>query len=463
VACCEGAHGQRDSVFAIDGRNATWAMVTVGIDRRTLDGDASAMLATLEGVLASYSGKDVGRLRAIQGEGADAAAVARDAPRVCTVHLGRGDLSARVDVFRIDDGRYVAGRIVDGRIRGKLARLDSERFATLAQGWDWRAARPTPGDIEPGRVEQMPKPYRIGRFVLDDETVSRRMFGGGRSRIKATERVLANETIFIRIPERTGPAGRYGVLVWLDPTPGGRPPGVFFEVCDELGLICVGAQNAGNGRPAVERLQLAFDALATVEARYPIDDDRVYAAGMSGGGRLSSMLWGTFPDVFAGAVPIVGCNCYKQISRGDGKAWPAAFRRPKGEMLRRLKSNRIAPMSGPSDFNYEQTKVYVEEFSKDGMDVRFFEHADMAHVMPTPERFAEAMRWVDQPWRKRRQEDTERGRAMLAAYIAEFGERGAASAEERARLVAITIEAPWTSSAYLAAALLGYAAPAVDD
>jgi len=450
-------------VFDVNGRNAATAVVTLGTERPALDDNVSAMLAALDGVLASYAGRDVGRLRSAQEKGTDDALLVRDAPRVCSVHLARGELLARVDIYRIDDGRYVAGQIVEGRLAGRLARLDTERFATLAQSWDWAAARMLPGGVEPGRVEELPKPYRVGRFVLDEETLSRRLFGGIGTRFKAAERVLANETILVRVPKRTGPAGRFGVLVWLDPTPSGRPPGVFNEACDELGLICVGAQNVGNGRPAVERLQLALDALATIEARYPIDRDRVYATGMSGGGRLSSMLWGTFPDVFAGAVPIVGCNHYERISIGDGKAWPAGFKGPKGELLRMLKRNRIAPMSGPLDFNYEQTKAYVDEFERDGIDVRFFEYADMAHVMPTPERFAEAIAWVDEPWRERHKRAAETGRAMLDEYLAEFGEQGAKTDEQRSRLVAITAESPWTAPAYRAAALLGYAVPAVDD
>jgi predicted peptidase len=53
-------------------------------------------------------------------------------------------------------------------------------------------------------------------------------------------------------------------------------------------------------------LQLALEALGSVEQRFRIDADRIYLIGLSMGGYGTWDLIGRFPDRFAAAVPICG-------------------------------------------------------------------------------------------------------------------------------------------------------------
>jgi len=139
---------------------------------------------------------------------------------------------------------------------------------------------------------------------LDTATLSQRLYGGRPTRVAGVSRDLARERLIARPPAGYHPDRPAGLVVWIDPTDRGAPPAVLHDVCDELNLVAVGAANSGNGRPFVDRMQLALDAAATAQARFHIHPDRVYLVGFSGGGRIASMMLACFPDLFAGAVPI---------------------------------------------------------------------------------------------------------------------------------------------------------------
>src|SRR5436190_9817436 len=153
--------------------------------------------------------------------------------------------------------------------------------------------------------------------------------GGRKATIEGAERDLEEEKFSVRLPRGYGPRQPAGLLVWVDAGPSGRPPAPFAAALDELGIACIGAGSSGNNRLVSTRYQLALDAVATAERKFHIDPRRLYVTGVSGGGRVSSMLLGCFPEVFAGAVPIVGISFYENVPIGTGKFWPAGYGKPK--------------------------------------------------------------------------------------------------------------------------------------
>jgi poly(3-hydroxybutyrate) depolymerase len=62
----------------------------------------------------------------------------------------------------------------------------------------------------------------------------------------------------------------------------------------------------------------------SVMGRFTVDGSRVWVAGVSAGGAMTSIMAATYPDLFTGAAPIAGC-AYRTCSDVDGTAAYAAM------------------------------------------------------------------------------------------------------------------------------------------
>jgi len=240
---------------------------------------------------------------------------------------------------------------------------------------------------------------------------------------------------------------------------GGQPPDVFAPALDALGIICVGAAGSGNDRYVVDRYQLALDAVATATARYHIDPRRIYVTGISGGARVASILQGCFPDIFTGSAPIVGLEFYENVPLGTGKWVRAGYLQPPGPLFRLLRERPIAPITGPHDGNYNSIKSATYLMEKDGMRVHLFEYPGMGHEMPTPERFTEALVWVDNVYQRARRAEIDAAAGAMEVYDKRWKGQPPPDDAAREALVRVTREGPWTEQAWRAAELLGVTAP----
>lgn len=450
LALTPAALAQRSvrELFTVDrSRPASVVVLMPGVDEAAPE--RSGMLDSLAGVAARLDRRGITELTRLT------AGVGREDPAEPVLHcwtvvLEHDEEIERVELYRDANGRPFASR--EGSAN-RFIPLNPIRFGQLTREWESLDFSARDGEAPVGRVVELDGGIAPGRFVLDRETIGDRVYRGQGVRVASAERDLDRLEVFARLPRGYDGSMRAGVIVWIDPTDRGLPPEALFEGADELGLILVGVADMGNDRPVMDRFQAAFDAIETVGRRWRIDRERVYVTGMSGGGRASSMLWGCFPDVFAGAVPIVGLNSYRRAVV-DRREAPATFTRPTGRLLGLLRDRPIAPMSGPLDFNYEQMKAYAAGLEDDGMRVRFFDYADMGHVMPTPGRFAEAIRWVDEPRREQLTEIEARGGVLWLAHVEAFGEGPPATEEGWASLVDITREAPWSRAAWRAAGMI---------
>jgi len=206
---------------------------------------------------------------------------------------------------------------------------------------------------------------------------------------------LAEESFQVYVPPAPPSPSGYGLLVWISPTPfGGFVREEIGELLDQHGLVWIGADNAGNVRPSWFRVMLALDAVHNLAATYPIDDQRIYAAGYSGGGRITSSLAQLYPEVFRGGISLFGCDYMDKlpIPFKPGAHWPAAYPPPPRERSRSLKKEgRFVLITGELDFNRAQTKATYERMLADG-----FENV-AALVIPGASHYHRVeMNWLDQ-------------------------------------------------------------------
>lgn len=380
--------------------------------------------------------------------------------RLGVLHLIGPRSTRRFDLARAADATILM-RDLDNPT-GPLPRIELKAAAFEKLIADWPAYR---GTFDPRPPEESAKAVEftddiiLSPITLDQPTLKRRVYAGMGVEIQPARRDLKNTLFTARPPKGYTPRRPAGLLVYIDPVGDGVPPREFDEALDELNIVAIGPAAAGNDRPTNDRLQLALDAVATARTRFHIDDRRIYASGMSGGGRVTSMLWGAFPDIFTGGIPIVGLSVYRNASAGPGKIWPAAFSRPSGPLGAKLLRHRLGVVTGPSDFNHANTTAGMRILNADNMEARLFSYDDMGHELPRADRFAEVLRWVDEPARLERQRDIERADAALKVYIDAAGKRSPENLRERKLLEKVVETAPWTEPAWQA---LDWLAPTSD-
>jgi hypothetical protein len=119
---------------------------------------------------------------------------------------------------------------------------------------------------------------------------------------------LTNERFALYVPPHAPPQG-YAALVFVPPWEVAAVPPRWISALDRHGMILVSAAKSGNAANVLDRREpLALLALQNVMSRYPIDAQRIYIGGFSGGSRVALRLALAYPDVFHGALLNAGSD-----------------------------------------------------------------------------------------------------------------------------------------------------------
>jgi hypothetical protein len=232
---------------------------------------------------------------------------------------------------------------------------------------------------------------------------------------------LADESFEVYVPAAYDGKTPYGLFVFSSPSPSGAPPRQWLKAMDEHKLIWLGPNKVGNDRIVRPRMGLAIDGALNMQKRYAIDPKRIYAAGVSGGGRVASMLGVSYADVFTGGgYYIIGCNFYREEKSAEqGGVFRRSFNVPPAKLFGLAKKTRHVFLTGDTDGNREQTALYYAGFKRDG-----FEHATylqvpgMGHRSPDIEWFEKGMAALDPPADVVAAETAKRAAAAPAAATA---------------------------------------------
>ncbi|HYE04666.1 MAG TPA: PHB depolymerase family esterase [Planctomycetota bacterium] len=198
---------------------------------------------------------------------------------------------------------------------------------------------------------------------------------------------IAKEPFDVYVPASYDGTRPFGLIAYISPGKGGGPGG-YASVLDRHDLIWIGNQNVENERGVPFRQALTLDGVHGILARYRIDPERIYVAGMSGGGRCASEAAPRFPDVYTGGgIYFVGCNAMDAPGGKDSNR------------LRELaKTRRYAFMTGETDFNKPGTQSVFAQYKGAGFPhIAYYETPGLGHEMPPADWFDKAMVELDRP------------------------------------------------------------------
>ena len=165
------------------------------------------------------------------------------------------------------------------------------------------------------------------------------------------------------------------VLFLFDPAArGAEGVRAFLSAAEKFGWILIGSNNSKNG-PLKDSVAAGRALWAEAKERFPVDENRVYAAGFSGGSRVASIFAQVIGRKIAG---VIGCGA--GLAEGLG---------PDG-----MKAEAYFGLAGLRDFNYEEMKTLDRTLDPFGIPHRILVF-DGVHDWPDPVQCERAAGWME--------------------------------------------------------------------
>ena len=151
--------------------------------------------------------------------------------------------------------------------------------------------------------------------------------------------------------------------------------------CRREGAIYVEPHGIGNATPVSTRIRAALDCLDDVCKRYPVDPDRTYIAGYSGGASVASMIATRLPEHFGGVV------CSSAVFPPPTKPWH----------LDRLRNRlHVAVIVGEREAaGFQMQHVDGPVLKAFGVPCNVQVIPQLGHSAPPPDAFDRALVWLD--------------------------------------------------------------------
>jgi predicted esterase len=211
------------------------------------------------------------------------------------------------------------------------------------------------------------------------------------------------ERYYVYVPTAYTGAESYGLIVFTDANSGTVSlPKIWKAVLDTHKYIFIAAQDAGNDQPRARRLGLAVVGALKIMSRYHIDANRVYAAGFSGGARMSGLLGFYQPDVFHGTIQICGADFYTRVpimaatSQLDTAGKPYGMFDATQQEISNAKAIRFALITGTNDFRRGNiVDIFHGGFERRGLQAKLFDVPGMGHTICDADVFSRALKFLE--------------------------------------------------------------------
>ncbi len=185
------------------------------------------------------------------------------------------------------------------------------------------------------------------------------------------------------------------------------------QTCARHGVIFAEPLKAGNRVPTTRRVRIILDVLDDVRRRFPIDPDRTYLMGHSGGAAMAELISRSLPEYFGGTM----------LSSGHAPI-------PQHPWLAQRMKERLS-LSIHAGQNEKTVALDLQHVTGPllqqlGVRTQFHIHPGVGHVMVPPATIEQAYRWLEAGLDQRRE---------MAEQIATAREEGNPTPEEWAAVM----------------------------
>ena len=206
----------------------------------------------------------------------------------------------------------------------------------------------------------------------------------GTEAARVVESIIApDETISweIYVPQSYRAEQPAGLMVYISPSRSAEIPRRWKSVMDQHNLVWVAARRSGNRVSVARRAVYALLAPTVIGNRYKIDRERIYLTGLSGGGRVASMVATEYAHLFKGAIYNCGVNFWKQHPP---------------ERFEQIKQNHYVFITGTMDHALEMTKKVHRQYLRSGVEnSKLVVVRKMTHRNPDARDLDQAIQYLD--------------------------------------------------------------------
>jgi predicted peptidase len=185
----------------------------------------------------------------------------------------------------------------------------------------------------------------------------------------------------IYVPKNYDPNDPPGVMVYISPQNQIKTPSGWMTVMEESNLIWIAARKSGNKVQTSRRILFAVMSLPLIQQKYQLNVNRIYISGLSGGGRVASIVATEYAHMFKGAIYNCGVNFWNNKNL---------------DQIELIKKNRFVFVTGTADFNLQDTKDIYAKYKKAGVEkIKLMVISRMSHENPKRNKFSQAINFLD--------------------------------------------------------------------
>ena len=250
-------------------------------------------------------------------------------------------------------------------------------IAVLMLGFPWHPAH---AEFKPGYTPNVPVtvPTRMDwTFTVTSQTVENPPTSLLEKNYDSTKQLFD-----LYLPPRKDPKQPIPAILFISADSDAAGWKSFEPICTKRGMAFIAVRGAGNSTPGPKRCRIILDCLDEVRRHVPLDPDRTYLTGFSGGGRIACAIGFALPEYFGGIIPL--------CAGGDLREEPWLRHRARDRLS-------VALVTGQTDFNRGEIEQWKGPLWSDlGLRTKVWIEPNLGHGIPNATTLSNAIVWLEE-------------------------------------------------------------------